>query len=358
MKFGLFQTPYVRPERTPRQAFDWVLSQVVAAEEAGIDEAWIGEHYTVAWESIPHPDLVLAAAARETDRIILAPGAHLAPYHYPGNLASRAAWLSHLSEGRYILGLATGVNPIDTKLHGYENSKANLDIMLETIDIMEKVWSGEPFEYAGEHLRASIPAMAWDIQEVRDMRPYGGGTIPISVGGASPNSSSIKAAGARGLMPMSFGASAELIRNHWETYAESAREAGREPLSKETHRISMTIFVADTDAEARRLVKEGPMARTFMEYMVPHEQKRAKRAGVAPMWDADSTIDRIIDEAMIVGSPETVASRVNEMFDAAGGWGTTLVLGHDFIEDPAPWNNSLALIAQEVAPRILPLPAE
>lgn len=356
MKFGLFQTPYVRPERSPRETFDWVLAQVIAAEAAGIDEAWIGEHYTVAWESIPHPDLVLATAARETDRIVLAPGAHLAPYHLPGNLASRSAWMSHLTEGRYILGLATGVNPIDAKLHGYENSKENLDILLESLDIMERVWSGEPFEYEGRYRRSAVPAFAWDIQEVRDMRPYGGTTIPISVGGASPNSTSIKAAGARGLMPMSFGASAALVKNHWDTYVEAAQEAGREPQSKETHRISMTLFVADSDAEARRIVREGQMGRTFMEYMVPHEQKRAARAGVKPMWDADATIDEIMDQAMIVGSPETVAEKMNEMFAASGGWGTTLVLGHDFVEDPEPWNHNLELIATEVRPRILPLP--
>lgn len=356
MKFGLFQTPYVRPERSPREAFDWAVAQIVAAEQAGLDEAWVGEHYTLAWECIPHPELVLATAVRETERIILAPGAHLAPYHYPGNLASRASWLSHLSAGRYILGLATGVNPIDARLHGYRNSKENLDILLETLDIMERVWSGEPFEYEGSYRSASIPAEAWDMQEVRDMRPYNG-TIPISVGGASPNSTSIKAAGERGLMPMSFGANADLIANHWSTYVEAARAAGREPLSKENHRISMILFAGDTDHEAERLVREGPMGRAFMEYIVPHEQKRAARAGVKPVWDANATIDEIIRDAMIVGSPDTVAERLNEMFEAAGGWGETLVLGHDFIDDPAPWNHSLELIAHEVRPKVIPLPA-
>jgi len=35
-----------------------------------------------------------------------------------------------------------------------------------------------------------------------------------------------------------------------------------------------------------------------------------------------------------------------------GGWGTTLVFGHDFMDDPKPWNESLRLLATEVGPKI------
>jgi 3,6-diketocamphane 1,6-monooxygenase len=351
VKFGLFQTPYTRPERSPRQAFDWAVGQAVAAEQAGISEFWAGQHFTLAWEAIPNPELVLAAAARETSRITLAPGAHLLPYFHPAGLAAQTSWLSHIAEGRYILGVATGVNPIDARFHGLKNRDANLPMAVEALDIMEKVWSGEPFEYEGEYWSAAFPETGGD-HELRDMRPHGG-SMTIAMAGASPNSSSITVAGARGLLPLSFGGSPELIANHWETYVAGAREAGRgDGLDRSVHHAAMEVFAADTDAEAERLVKEGPIGHAWREHLVPNEQGRARRAGIEPIWDASAGIDELIRQKMVVGSPDTVAEKLNDLMDRSGGWGTTLVFGHDFIDDPAPWNYSLQLLAGEVAPKV------
>ncbi|HEY4410206.1 MAG TPA: LLM class flavin-dependent oxidoreductase, partial [Acidimicrobiia bacterium] len=76
MEFALFHTPFDLPQRTPEQIFTYAVNQAVAAEEAGFTEYWVGEHFTQTWECIPNPELVIAAAARETDRIKLCPGAH------------------------------------------------------------------------------------------------------------------------------------------------------------------------------------------------------------------------------------------------------------------------------------------
>jgi alkanesulfonate monooxygenase SsuD/methylene tetrahydromethanopterin reductase-like flavin-dependent oxidoreductase (luciferase family) len=68
-------------------------------------------------------------------------------------------------------------------------------------------------------------------------------------------------------------------------------------------------------------------------------------------------MDDLIRHRMIVGSPATVAEKLNTMIDASGGWGTALVVGHDYIDDPAPWNYSMELLAQEVAPLLNPIAA-
>ncbi|NYE21511.1 LLM class flavin-dependent oxidoreductase [Microbacterium immunditiarum] len=354
MKFGLFQTPFIHPERTARQTFHWAVEQAVQAEVAGLDEAWVGEHFTNAWENIPNPELVLAAAVERTERITIGPAAHLAPYHHPGHLASQAAWMSNIAEGRYILGLATGLNPFDGLLHGVEPTADKLAMTLESLDVMEKVWSGEPFEHDGTYWKSSLPEVPIEVQRMRSLRPFGG-SLTVALGGASPGSTSIKVAGERGLAPMSFGASAAIIADHWRTYVTSARAAGREaPKDRSQHRVTLTMVVADTDAEAMSIVRDGPIARTWLEYMVPHEQRRAQRSNVKPVWDLNATIDELAREQMYVGSPETVAAKLNEMVEATGGWGTTLVLGHDFMDDPARWNESLRLIAEEVRPRVIP----
>jgi len=303
--------------------------------------------------SIPNPELALAYAALETERVTIGPAAHLAPYHHPGHLASQAAWLSNIAEGRYILGLATGLNPFDGMLQGVDPAADKLAMTIESLDVMEKVWAGEPFEHEGTHWKSSLPDVPREVQEMRSLRPYGG-SLTVALGGASPGSTSIKLAGARGFAPMSFGASDDVIANHWRTYVNAAREAGRElPEDHSQHRVTLTIVVADTDAEAMDLVRNGPIATTWLEYMVPHEQLRAQRSKVKPVWDPGATIDELARGHMYVGSPATVAEKLNAMIEASGGWGTALVLGYDFIDEPERWNESLRLIAEEVRPRII-----
>ena len=51
-------------------------------------------------------------------------------------------------------------------------------------------------------------------------------------------------------------------------------------------------------------------------------------------------------------SPATVADRLDQVYRDVGGFGSLLVFGFDYSENPDAWHNSLRLLAQEVAPRI------
>src|SRR5882757_586165 len=108
MESGLIHIPYMRLGRTARQTFDWAIRMAVEADQAGFTEMMVAEHATQAWECIPNPELVIAAAARETDRVRFAPMAHLLPYHNPASLAIQVGWLSQILEGRYFLGIGSG----------------------------------------------------------------------------------------------------------------------------------------------------------------------------------------------------------------------------------------------------------
>ncbi len=54
----------------------------------------------------------------------------------------------------------------------------------------------------------------------------------------------------------------------------------------------------------------------------------------------------------IIGSPSTVAERLERDYHALGGFGTLLVLGFDYAEAPEAWHNSMRLLAEEVMPRL------
>ena len=61
------------PERSIRDGQLWDLHDLDRLDALGFDEAWIGEHFTAAWEPCPAPDLLIAQALLRTKRIRLGP---------------------------------------------------------------------------------------------------------------------------------------------------------------------------------------------------------------------------------------------------------------------------------------------
>lgn len=351
MDFALFHTPFDRPERNPGQIFEYAVQQAIAAEAAGFTEYWVGEHFTLTWEAIPNPELVIAAAARETETIKLCPGAHLLPYHDPATLAVRCAWLTHILKGRYILGVGAGAFPSDAALHGMTDLSANHKMVKESLDIMLKVWEGEPFHYEGDYFKGGWPEApeggAW-----RSWKPYGG-KMDIALAGISPDSPTLTFAGSRGYIPLSIFAGEATVRNHWESYAAAAEQEGLK-VDRRDLRVAREVFCAETDKEAKRRAVEG-VGRAWREYLLPVYKHVGLIERLIPdpnINPLDVDVDYLAEHVWIVGSPDTVVEKLQASCEANGGYGTTLVFAHDFMDDPGPWNESMALLAKEVGPRV------
>ncbi len=353
MKVGMFQAPFVGPERSAPEVFDWAVRQAIVADELGFSEYWIGEHATLAWESIPSPELVIAAAARQTKQINFGPLAHLLPYYHPSTLAIQTAWLSQILEGRYMMGVATGGYPNDAKLRGITDMSINHDMMIEAIGIMERVWKAEPFSFEGKYWSAGFPEDN-PADPLRDMRPYGG-KMQMMMTALQKDSPSIKFAAANGHLPASIFAGNASLQSHFELYSKVATENGRES-DRSMHRVVRDVFIADTDVEARRRAIEGGMGRSWAGYIKPIYQ----RFGVLPgllhdpsMNPADVDGEYLADNVWLVGSPDTVTQKIQQWFhELGGGFGTLLIYSHDYMDDPKPWEESMRRLATEVAPRI------
>ena len=119
MRVSVFQTPYIEQrKRGPKGVFKWAVDQAIMADQSDFYTYWVGEHALEEWESIPNPELVVSAAALETEKLIIGPGAHILPLHNPGRLAIQASWLSHILDGRYILGVGAGAFPATHAISG------------------------------------------------------------------------------------------------------------------------------------------------------------------------------------------------------------------------------------------------
>jgi alkanesulfonate monooxygenase SsuD/methylene tetrahydromethanopterin reductase-like flavin-dependent oxidoreductase (luciferase family) len=358
MDSGIIHIPYMRPERTSRQTFDWALENARQADQAGFTEFMVAEHATQKWECIPNPELVIAAAAVQTERIKFAPMAHLLPHHHPAGLAIQVGWLSQILEGRYFLGIGAGAYPQASYLHGIEDIENNPARVRESLEIMEKIWKREPFFQKGQFWSAGYPeevesAAEHDDHALADFSPWGG-KLDIAVTGLSVNSPSIRFAGERGFMPVSIYSGSSILKTHWETYEKAALENGHKPDRSKYH-VSQTVFVAETDKEAKKLALEGGIGYAFQRYLWPIWERFGMLEGFvadagAEMSDVD--LEWICDNVWIVGSPETVTEKLNKLYEFTGGWGTLQVESHDYMDDPEPWFQSMRLIAQEVAPKI------
>jgi alkanesulfonate monooxygenase SsuD/methylene tetrahydromethanopterin reductase-like flavin-dependent oxidoreductase (luciferase family) len=356
MDVAMFQTPLQPPERTARQTFDWAVSQAIAADQAGFTEYWVGEHATLNWESIPSPELVIAACARETETIKFGPGAHLLPYYHPATLAVQVAWLSRVLEGRYMLGIGAGAYPSDAALRGFTDLSKNHEMLFEAIDIMQMMWEAkDEFHYEGQFWNAGYPASEGGAhgEGWRDISPYGG-KVDIGVTALSENSPSIKMAGERGFIPMSVFAGNHFLKCHWRDY-EAAASANGLSAHRSIHHVLRDVFVGETDEQAKRDAIEGGLGRAWGEYLLPTYKRFGILKGLVndDSVDLDSIgLDYLAEHVWITGSVETVTDKFNAWQEEIGGFGTIMIYSQDYSQNPEPWLQSMNLLAKEVAPNV------
>jgi alkanesulfonate monooxygenase SsuD/methylene tetrahydromethanopterin reductase-like flavin-dependent oxidoreductase (luciferase family) len=76
--------------------------------------------------------------------------------------------------------------------------------------------------------------------------------------------------------------------------------------------------------------------------------------------DSDVTVEYCAKRNWLIGSPATVAEKLEKVYDDVGGFGQVLVFGFDYAENPEAWRTSLGLLQTEVLPRVkhlVPKPA-
>jgi alkanesulfonate monooxygenase SsuD/methylene tetrahydromethanopterin reductase-like flavin-dependent oxidoreductase (luciferase family) len=321
-------------------------------DEAGMDDYMIGEHASQAWEAIPNPELVIAAAAMQTKRIRFAPMAHLLPYHMPGSLAIQVGWLSQILEGRYFLGVAPGAFVGDAQIRGQPaDLSQSRERFMESLEIMTRIWERKPFDFQGKYFSGGYPeelpsAEGTEENLLPDFSPWGGAdAMEIAVTGISINSPTIGAAGARNWSPITDFGGLKIMASHWAKYSEASLKAGHTP-DPQRWRVCRDVFVADTDAEAKRRAINGAFGKSWEKYVTPIFKRFnlfegfIEDAGL----DVDKTVidlDFLAEHVWICGSPETVSEKIQEMAHRAGSFGEIGMKSHDWIDDPAPWFESI-----------------
>jgi alkanesulfonate monooxygenase SsuD/methylene tetrahydromethanopterin reductase-like flavin-dependent oxidoreductase (luciferase family) len=147
MKFGA-ALPYTNARE--------IADLAALAEEHGWDGAFVGDAiWTV------DPIVSLTAAALRTQRIRLGVMVVPVPLRKPWKIASEAAALDNLSGGRMTLALATGATWMGWHAFPDEvtDTRQRAEMLDETIDILARLFAGQPFDYDGRHYRVKLTAL-------------------------------------------------------------------------------------------------------------------------------------------------------------------------------------------------------
>jgi alkanesulfonate monooxygenase SsuD/methylene tetrahydromethanopterin reductase-like flavin-dependent oxidoreductase (luciferase family) len=352
LKLGAFVMPSHPPERPLIDGYRWDLEHLSLLDRKGFREAWIGEHYTAAWEPNPAPDLLIAQALMQTENIVLAPGAHLLPYHHPVELAHRVAFLDQIAQGRYMLGVGIGALPSDQLIFDVDGAGGeNRRMTAEALEIMLQIWTEGPVDFQGEFWSMKRPDTEFDFLGYH-MQPFQKPHPPIGIAGLSPGSETLKFAGERGFLPLSISLNPKHTASHWASVEEGAARTGRTP-DRAEWRLTREVYIAETDEEARRLARDGAMGRCWREYLLPFYigngmGEHFKNDPSEP--DSVVTVDYLIENAWFVGSPATVREKIEQLQHDTGGFGGMLVMIYDFADEQQAWENSLDLLVHEVMP--------
>lgn len=178
-----------------------------AAEEMGFSTlATIGRLVFPTYEELQ----ALTAAAAVTDRIGLFSNVTIGPVYDRALLAKLAAGLDQISEGRFVLGLATGWRDEDYVVSGKEY-KGRGDRLDADIEYMLGAWRGELVEGATKRLTPT---------------PTNGEAVPLAFGGTAPRAFS--RAARYGIGWTAGGAAPDDVASLNETARTAWTEAGRE----------------------------------------------------------------------------------------------------------------------------------
>lgn len=345
VSFGVVASAADAPGTSDADIYRTMLEDVEYHAELGYGTMWLIEHHFSDYFPTPSPLLLAAHIAGRFPELSLGTCVLVLPWYEPLRLAGEIAMLSLLTEQPLHLGLGRGTAKYEFDAFGLDMG-ASRERFQEVYDVIATALRGERFSHAGHKPVEVRPRVAG----VTTDRIHFYGAI------GSPGSASVMAE--LGLPPMcttigDFETQAGIMR----TWDETARANG---VPTEVMKpIMINCIVADTDAaaieQAQRYIPRFMQAQidhytpeeTNWEQLPGYKAWKGQFAGMKAKTDPANIPPWT--EFQLVGSPDTVAQRVQDYVDIG--------FNHLFLHAATPgvphdvrreWTRRFA---QEVAPR-------
>lgn len=347
LRFGAFITPFHPVGQNPTTALEYDLDRVVALDRLGYHEAWFGEHHSGGYELISCPEIFIATAAERTKHIKLGTGVVSLPYHHPLMVVDRWILLDHITRGRVIFGTGPGALPTDAYMMGIDPVDQRR-MQEESLEAILALLRAAPQE------RISRETSWFTLREAQlQLRPYTH-PYPEILTAAMFSPSGPRLAGKLGAGLLSLSASIPggfaALENAWEVVREQAEIHGHPEPDRSSWRVLGIVHLAETRDQAV----------ADCTYGLPDYAHYFGAVGVLPLANSADGADGAIDPHEFVkayaaegncciGTPEDAIEYLDGLLDTSGGFGTFLMLGHDWASPEATFK-SYELFARKVIP--------
>src|SRR5689334_1549913 len=152
MRLGLALSVQHPPEDPQATRFADHVMQVRAARAARFSHVWASQHYLSAPYTYFQPFPTLGRVAAEAGEMALGTSVVLLPLHAPVDIAEQVATLDVITGGRFIFGVGLGYRDVENAAFGID-PRARVGRMEEALDVLERLWGGEPVSYKGQHFQ-------------------------------------------------------------------------------------------------------------------------------------------------------------------------------------------------------------
>lgn len=359
MKLGYFAMPLHPLGRSWAETLEEDRQAVILADQLGFHDAFIGEHLTDAHENVTNSLLFQATLIAETSQIKLGTGTTNLSHMHPALVAANSAMFDHLSGGRFILGVSPGALSSDAEALGILDEDRT-KMFADAVDVITAIWEREaPYDIAFEDNQFPVSTRrtldeAMGVgslhKPLQQPRPEIVGTV------VAPFSKGVIAMGQKDFHPLSANfLLPQWVKTHWPNYVQGKELAGvaADPAD---WRIARTIFVADTEDEAREyaVTAENSPYRFYYKQMLTKMQKLGrvelfKTSRDEP--DEAVTLERVLDHLVIAGTPESVTEQLLAFREQVGAFGEIVYAGLDWV-DEARARRSMELMATKVLPAV------
>jgi natural product biosynthesis luciferase-like monooxygenase protein len=246
MEFSLYY--WGNDDGRTHHKYDLLLEGAKFGDEHGFCAVWTPErHFHAFGGPYPNPSVTGAAVAAVTKNIGVRAGSCVAPLHHPARIAEEWAVIDNLTDGRAGLAIASGWQPDDFVLRPENTPPNNKPAMFETIDILRKLWAGEP-----------VPFQRKDgtmHEVVTQPRPVSA-KLPVWVTTAG-NPETWREAGTIGANVLThlLGQSVDEVADKIKLYHQALKDAGHDP---KDHKVTLMLhtFLAETREEAQEIARE------------------------------------------------------------------------------------------------------
>lgn len=342
MSFGVFWScTWTDAHKSLPDMFYEHIAEMELADKLGFDTLWVPEHHFIDFVVCPSPFQFLSKISSHVKRARLGAAVSVMPFYHPLRFAGEAALCDIFTEGRLELGVARGAFEYEFARLGIAESDSK-EVFREALECVTEIWAkdeevshnGKYFQYENTYV---LP------------RPVQKPHPPLWIGSISPETIEWAVQQGHNLLYTSLRDTAEKIGDAIGLVEDVLKEQ-QKPRDSIKVGISRLTYVAETDAEARRMLPYiVDTTRQLYTLFLYADKAQVRNGRVSATSFPNEPTEEELYGNLPVGDPERVIDMIQEIVD----YGADHVILFTTLGQPTELvQRSLTLFAEKVMPRI------